>query len=229
MPDIKNCVAVDWRQGKDRSFFFFKDTNTYSRFNNADNAVPAGYPAAITEGSWKGFHTYARSLRFGFTLTVGFGAGADRDDLLLFCLEGDKPILCTFNQEKDETTDVRDLAGTEWKKLGPYFEKIVAGVWWGNDKVFLFLMNDGNYLRFTRGGAGSVEVKPIDNTTWPGVAAYKHEMVTAVQFDHDFLADSVYYIFLTGNRYLKYNIDKDKFISGPHPVNDSTWPGLLRN
>ena len=30
MPEAENFIAVDWRSGKDKCYFFFKDSNTYS-------------------------------------------------------------------------------------------------------------------------------------------------------------------------------------------------------
>lgn len=228
MPDIKNCVAVDWREGKDRCYFFFKDTNTFSRFNNADNEVPAGYPAAINSGNWGDFHSHARFLRFGFTTTHTNG-----DYLNLFYLDGQTPMVCYYHQQTDKVGGFERLTEGRWSFLAPYFEKIVAGVWWispswqpgRNDSIFLFLMNDGYYLRYDATN-NIVERKIIDNNTWPGVAPYKYKIITAVQFDRDF-ADDVFYIFLEDNLYLKYNITDDKFISGPHPVDDGSWPGLV--
>ena len=39
MPTLEQCIAVDWRAGKDRIYFFFKDTDTYARFNIGDQEV----------------------------------------------------------------------------------------------------------------------------------------------------------------------------------------------
>lgn len=228
MPDIKNCVAVDWRQGKDRCYFFFKDTNTFSRFNNGDNEVPAGYPKAVDFATWDNFHPYAKSLRFGFTVTY-----SSYDILYLFYLDGDTPMVCHYHQQQDRSFKIEKLYESRWNFLLPYFGDIVAGVWWREPttfkrhNIFLFLMNNGSYLRYDV-NTGTLEIKPINDSTWPGVAPYKNEIVTAVQFDRD-LARDVYYIFLTGNRYLKYDMDNDNLMGGPYPVDDSTWPGLLRN
>jgi hypothetical protein len=49
MSTLKNLVAVDWRAGKDQIYFFFKDTNTYSRFDLASDKVAEGYPRDVTE------------------------------------------------------------------------------------------------------------------------------------------------------------------------------------
>lgn len=71
MPALKNFVAVDWRAGKDRIYFFFKDTNQYSRFDLGDNKVAEGHPKEIKASNWGDFHLHAKNLRFGFT-TTGF-------------------------------------------------------------------------------------------------------------------------------------------------------------
>jgi hypothetical protein len=53
-------------------------------------------------------------------------------------------------------------------------------------------------------------------------------MISAVQNDRS-LADSYYYIFLTGNQYLRYNLMTFRLLAGPIDVNDGNWPGLLRD
>ena len=49
---LENVVAVDWRSGKDQIYFFFKDTNTYSRFDIANDKVADGYPKPVNENTW---------------------------------------------------------------------------------------------------------------------------------------------------------------------------------
>jgi hypothetical protein len=88
-------------------------------------------------------------------------------------------------------------------------------------------MNDGNYLRFNH-TKNTLDIKEINNNTWPGVAPYKNEIVTAVQFNRS-PSDDMLYIFLTENRYIKYNIDEDKPVGGVNNVDNASWPGLLRN
>ncbi len=66
MPKPNNFVAVDWRSGKDKCYFFFKDTHTYTQFDNNDDQVPPGYPKPISSSAWGDFHQHAKNLRFGF-------------------------------------------------------------------------------------------------------------------------------------------------------------------
>ncbi|WP_238543874.1 hypothetical protein [Pseudomonas sp. GM21] len=78
MQTLKNFVAADWRSGKDKIYFFFKDTNKYSRFDISSNTVENGFPADITSDSWGAVHAQLKNLRFGFTAphSVAQGVGA---------------------------------------------------------------------------------------------------------------------------------------------------------
>jgi hypothetical protein len=230
MPDIKNCVAVDWRYGNDSTYFFFKDTNQYSLFSNGQNKVKDGYPAKVTHETWNTFHDKVKDLRFGFN----FNEKSNGPELLLlFYDDAGTPSLCLYHEEWDRVIENKNLADTNWAKLTPYFYKILFGAWWtesdffGGDDYLLFVMNDGNYLRFNH-TKNTLDIKEINNNTWPGVAPYKNEIVTAVQFNRS-PSDDMLYIFLTENRYIKYNIDEDKPVGGVNNVDNASWPGLLRN
>ena len=49
MSITKNFVAVDWRTGPDRIYFFFPEKNSYSRFDFEDNKVLSGFPKGWSE------------------------------------------------------------------------------------------------------------------------------------------------------------------------------------
>lgn len=231
MPALKNFVAVDWRAGKDRCYFFFKDENKYSLFDNAQDKVLPGYPRTIDASNWGAFHPHAKNLRFGFTTTERDFPSVDT--LHLFYLENNTPMVCSWDQQADKLIKLEQLSASRWSGLGGYFPYIVAGVWWQEviwpweENILLFLTSIGEYLRYNT-TAGTIEVKPINDSTWPGLAPYKDRMLTAVQFDRD-LADDYLYIFLTENKYIKYNIDDDKAEGGLLTVNEHSWPGLLRD
>src|SRR5471030_1094217 len=108
MPKLKNVVAVDWRAKKDKIFFFFKDSNTYTKFVIDGNGVPDGYPAPIRFGNWHDFHMHAKNLRFGFT-TTNFQRedrfGLDQDFLWLFYDDGGTPMVCTYYQDEDRSEE----------------------------------------------------------------------------------------------------------------------------
>lgn len=258
MPTLKNIVTVDWRSGKDKIYFIFKDTDTYSRFDISDNKVSDGYPWPI-KGNWGTLENHMKNLRFGFTTT---GITLDRpmdfsdlDILWLFYYERTTPMVCAYNQDTDAVMQTRKVEDTKWKLLLPYFDRIITGTWWqvNRSSLFRFILNDGNslYLDWDEvpknpqidyaddkyddnlfntvvAPIQTIRLEAITETTWPGLTAYKDRIITGVQKDRTF-ADNYYYIFLTDNQYLTYNIPKNRLESGPHSVNNESWPGLLRN
>jgi hypothetical protein len=226
MPQLKNFVAIDWRSGKDGIHFFFKDINKYSRYSNEDEKIPEGYPSAISQGNWGDFHSHAKNLRFGFTttsLSYDIG-GVDSDASWLFFYVGEIPTVCRYDQDADTVSYIKPLKDSIWAPLLPYFDRIVAGTWWdvtGKKFIFKFIMNDGNHLSF------DYAKNQISITYWPGLERYTNRIITGVQKDRTF-ADNYFYVFLTNNQYLIYNLQLNRLQSGPHAVNDKTWPGLQR-
>ncbi|MGE8145027.1 hypothetical protein ACQKP7_07430 [Pseudomonas frederiksbergensis] len=231
MPELKNFVAVDWRSGPDQIYFFFKDTNTYSRFDIGESRVPLDYPRPVTS-NWGEFNN-ARNLRFGFT-TTGFDTDRiDGDILWLFdyyTYDGSAiPSVRKYDQDTDTLISYEPLEKTRWKVLAPYFNNIVAGTWWeqeGRAHLFRFLLNDGRALRFDYDYNRLTE-ETINEKTWPGLARYKDRIITAAQNDRT-ARDNYLYIFLTNHEYLRYNMDDNELDSGPIKVDDVSWPGLLR-
>lgn len=62
---------------------------------------------------------------------------------------------------------------------------------------------------------------PVTDSHWPGLGGYGKSIVATLGYE-----DYVYY-FLANGKYIKYNRQADKAVSGyPKPVNDNTWPGL---
>ncbi|MGL6243484.1 hypothetical protein [Pseudomonas sp.] len=225
MTTMNNCVAVDWRAGHDRIYFFFKNSDTYSRFDIADNKVAPGYPTA-THGRWGTFDHF-EDLRFGFTTTsLGWNPSTDSDVLWLFYYDGGTPMVCKYDQDDDSVAGTDTVANSLWAPLLPYFSKIVAGTWRevsGFPFLFTFLLNDGRYLSF--------DYKKNQLTAYllpSGMEHYKDRFITAAQYDRTFV-DSYWYIFLTNNEYLVYNIQLNKLIQGPRKVDNTTWPGLLHD
>lgn len=230
MTTLNNFVAIDWRSGPDQTYFFFKNTNTYSRFDNAENRILEGYPKEVTNKSWGRFHQHARHLRFGFT-TTGFlptpqPLGFDSDVLWLFYYDGVRPMVCKYDQDIDDVDSTMSLNESPWRALAPYFERIVAGTWrltLMRRRHFEFLLNDGQHITLD---LHTIDRPIISKVGWPGLQPYADRIITAVQIDGT-LTDSVYYIFLTNNEYIKYNLMTFKLISGPRPVDEGSWPGLL--
>lgn len=231
MPILKNFVAVDWRSGKDKIYFFFKDTNKYSRFDIASNTVEEGYPANITSDNWGAIHAQLKNLRFGFTAPALGGSWGKGDDILwLFYYNGNTPMVCKYDQDLDEPAGNFLLENSIWHSLLPYFDNIVAGTWWDTfapKNTFRFLMNDGHYIVFNYTTKTTTRL-PITPASWPGLSQYKNRIITAVQNDAP-LIDTYYYIFLTNNEYIRYNLKDNKAETGPRKVDDALWPGLLRD
>lgn len=245
MPALKNFVAVDWRAGRDKIYFFFKDINKYSRFDLGRGTVEEGYPADINASNWDSFHPHAKDLRFGFTTTAhnstisgtaGMGE-LDLDILWLFYYEDDAPTVCRYDQDLDKVSSVHRVKDSKWHQLLPYFDRIVAGTWWhtpNNSFVFRFLMNDGTFLHLDlQPEAITFKLKkishtPITNHDYPGLERYKNRIIGAVQNDLP-LFNRYYYIFLTNNEYIRYSIDDNRAETGPLRVDDKSWPGLLHD
>ncbi len=229
MTNLNNFVAIDWRSGPDRIYFFFKDTDTYSRFDLGDNSVPSNYPAA-TAGNWDNFAPYTKDLRFGLTTTsFGWNAGSDEDIAWLFFYDGTTPMVCKFDQDSDKVAAFYKVADSVWKPILPYFDKIIAGTWFqltGHPFLFRFILDDGHYLSFDY-KAKTVKYNRFGEYQLAALKPYKDRIITAAQNDRTF-ADSYWYIFLTNNQYLTYNIQSDRLVAGPRTIDDGNWPGLLR-
>jgi hypothetical protein len=229
MPQLKNFVAIDWRSGPDRIYFFFKDSDTYSRFDLGDNKVSSNYPAPVAD-SWDSFGPHAKDLRFGLTTTsFGWNTSSDEDIAWLFFYQGTTPVVCKYNQDKDKVDAFYKVSDSIWKPILPYFDKIIAGTWFqltGHPFLFRFILNDGHYLSFNY-KAKTLTYKSFGDHQLGALIPYKDRIITAAQNDRT-LADSYWYIFLTGNQYLTYNIQSDRLVSGPKTINDANWPGLLR-
>lgn len=230
MKTLDNFVAVDWRAGKDQIYFFFKDTNTFSRFDVAENRVLEGYPKEITAKSWGSFHQNARQLRFGFS-TTGFMPtiqpfGFESDILWLFYSDGKQPMVCKYDQDIDDVASHMRLDDSPWQDLVPYFDRIVAGTWRYNAlhrRTFEFLLNDGQHIALDLQRPG----RPVISTrNWSALRPYTDRIITAVQ-DDGTLTSSVFYIFLTDNEYIKYDLARLKLLSGPRAIDQGSWPGLL--
>ncbi|WP_160107715.1 hypothetical protein [Pseudomonas izuensis] len=227
MPNITNCFTFDWRDGPDKTFFFWPNLNLYTRFDNGRDRTDSGYPKPII-GNWEGFgpNGYVKDikeLRFAFT----FSTDLANDTILFFRDKAGTPELLYYSPERDSLSGYEDLTKSRWKKITPYFYQIVFAVWWrerpGNG-VVIFWLNNGKYLRYTV-DSDHLEVKNI-NGNWPGLEQYQTDVLTGVQWNRSPSNDWLF-VFLKGNRYIKYDIDADKTIGGPWRVDETTWPGVV--
>lgn len=227
MPALKNFVAVDWRSGKDRIYFFFKDTNTYSRFNIADNEVPSGYPRPVA-GGWHTLYDM-KTLRFGFT-TTGFPRQDvffdDRDILWLFSYQDEVPTVTWYNQDTDKNMGSQRVEDSRWHRLLPYFDRIIGGFWQGSTisgEKFHFILNDGHCLSLNL-TTGKISRDTINQGNWPGLSRFKDRIISMVT--NDVTDPTRIYFFLTNHEYVTY---VGGTTQGPYKVNEASWPGLLRD
>lgn len=230
MPQLKNFVAVDWRSGKDAIHFFFKDTETFSRFNIGSNNVPAGYPRAVS-GRWDTFRQ-TKDLLFGFTTTCLDGLlHSDSDISWLFYKDGSTPKVCKYDQDNDNVIGTYLVADTLWRPILPYFDKIICGTL-QNKKDFdmphaiKFLLNDGHFLDFDL-TLYFLSLSKITSDTTNGLELYTSRIITAAQNDRTF-GSPLWYIFLTNNQYVVFDLSCNRLTQHARNVDDGTWPGLLR-
>ncbi|MBT9266925.1 hypothetical protein KKQ10_18745 [Pseudomonas sp. MG-9] len=225
MTTSKNFAAVDWCTGPDRLYFFFREKNTYARFDIGDNKVLSGYPKSVDE-HWEGFDKTAADLRFGFTTTSPSWDGGI-DTLWLFYDDGDTPSVCEFNQRYDKAVSNTPVAQSKWAKLLPYYYKIVGAMCNENNSkgyTYWILLNDGNYLTYEIYST-NLQVLPLKNSPWDELTQYQGRMMTAALNDYPTF-DTYFYIFLNDNQYLRYEQGAKKLF-GPYTISESTWPGLL--
>lgn len=88
-----------------------------------------------------------------------------------------------------------------------------------------YFFTNGQYVRYnnTLYRADSGYPKAINNNTWPGLGDHAKDIQAAVKWNNDRA-----YIFLTGQRYIRYDLDADRADAGyPAKVNNTSWEGVL--
>lgn len=203
-------VALDWDA---TTSYLFYDSPEYVRYDQAKDR--AGAPTKVDERTWPGLSKWLPKVRAGFS----------RDRKVAFFFLDDGTYL-RYDKVADRVGDGYPLRITDstWPGLAPYASRIRTALRWKGSKVFLFLDND-HYLRYD---VDADRVDPgypmqVDEHTWPGLRAHVADIETAMKWN-----DSRAFMFLKGNRYLRYDITNDRVDAGPRPVNDDSWPGVLR-
>ncbi|KQN52530.1 hypothetical protein ASE98_21865 [Pseudomonas sp. Leaf48] len=221
MPKLKNTVAVDWRDGKDKIYFFFKDTETYSRFDIAANGILPEYPKSVY-GNWGEFAPHVKNLRFGFT---GAGNGHAKDTLWLFYYQDNTPMVCEYSQDSDSVVSSKPVSQTKWAALHPHFDRIVGVRWISEPNQFRVLLRDNFVLDFNVLFNRLTKLS-LQKAGWEKLEKYKDSLMTAV-LDDTPAFHSTFYIFLTNGQYFRHqSIDA---LTGPFDVNEGNWPGLRSN
>lgn len=110
---MKNFVAVDWRNGPDRIYFFFKDTDTFARFNLGDDSVEKYHPTPV-KNYWGDFGKHVKDLRFGFnTSGINWKSTNDGDIAWFFYHEGNTPMVCKYKQGESKVLFKKPVSETE--------------------------------------------------------------------------------------------------------------------
>ncbi|UQS13170.1 hypothetical protein [Pseudomonas sp. HS6] len=225
---MKNFVTTDWRHGADRIFFFFKETNTYARFNFGDNRIEKTHPTSVI-GHWDDFEQHVKDLKFGFnTRSPDWHQNGGGNISWFFYYEEQTPMVCKYSQINDKVVFKKKLSDTDWWPLGNYFDKIVGvmlDTTASSAHDYWVLLNDGRYFTYTPRVPRPPKAKPLANSAWSGLEQYKGRMITAASNDHPIIS-TYFYIFLSNNEYLRFDIKK-RTLTAPRPVDDGTWPGLI--
>lgn len=204
-------AAIHWPGGKAQ---FFLSDGTYVRYDIAADRADPGYPKPITDTTWPGLGAYSK-------LIVAACNALDPNKAYFFFSNGTYARY-DIAADRVDAGYPKPTDNTTWPGLGTYYNKIVGALNWG-DKVQFFLL-DGSYLRYDlkadRMDAGYP--KPIDNATWPGLAAYATRISCTINWDN-----GKAYFFLYDGTYIRYDIASDQRDAGyPKPINNQTWPGL---
>ncbi|MNE78410.1 hypothetical protein D3C80_1748160 [compost metagenome] len=91
--------------------------------------------------------------------------------------------------------------------------------------TFHILLNDGNYLTYSPWLKKAPKLKPLKDSIWGKLEQYRGRMITAALNDYPLL-DTFFYIFLTNNEYLRFDVNK-RSISDPIAIDEESWPGLI--
>ena len=205
-------AGLDWSLG--RAYYFRNDTR-YVRYNKTLDQADGGYPLDVNDNTWPGLGPY-RDL-----IVAAFKANSSKG---YFFLSDGRYLRYDLNQDRVDGGYPKAVNDKTWPGMGAYATQIRAALKWPNSKVYFFL-EDGTYLRYDMlsDSLDGGYPKPINNSTWPGMADYATEITAAHQWDI-----SRAYIFLTNQRYLRYSITSDQVDGGyPKAISGDTWPGLM--
>ncbi|OZG73031.1 hypothetical protein BTA51_13845 [Hahella sp. CCB-MM4] len=211
-----NNFQIDAALSKDAfKAYFFRNDLQYVRYNKVLDKSDGGYPRETNDQTWPGLEAYRDQITASFQKDLGTS---------YYFLKNGQYINYDNIGDKVRSGYPKPINNSTWPGLEPYKNQIEAALRWHNQKVYFFL-SDGDYIRYDidKDAVDSGYPKPINDSTWPGLGDYAQEITAAVKWN-----DGRGYIFLTGQRYLRYNISEDKVDEGyPMHVDNATWPGLL--
>ncbi|GAA3930985.1 hemopexin repeat-containing protein [Litoribacillus peritrichatus] len=196
--------------------YFFRNDAQYVRYDKLTDQSDSGYPKETNDSNWPGLNAYKDQI------TASFKKDAATS---YFFLKNGQYINYDNVADKVRSGYPKDITSVTWPGLDSYKDQIEAALRWHNDKVYFFL-SDGQYIRYDldSDAVDSGYPKPINDDTWPGMRAYATDITAAVKW-----SDNLGYIFLSNQRYLRYDLAEDRVEEGyPRRIDDGTWPGLLK-
>lgn len=205
-------AAVSWNAFRG---YFFRSDLQYIRYSKTLDRTDNGYPKPTNEKFWPGLGQYAHQLAAAFS---------KNSNTSYYFLDNGQYIRYNNILDRADSGYPKPINNDTWPGLAPYATQIAATLKWSNDKVYFFLKN-GEYLRYDLGDdqVDSGYPKPINNATWPGLEGYAMDITSAFHWNNNRA-----YFFLTGQRYIRYNIADDRAEDGyPVKINNVNWPGVL--
>lgn len=99
-------------------------------------------------------------------------------------------------------------------------ENITAVLPWKNGKIIYFILNNGQYIKYNWNQDKVIHKVNIEGN-WPSTfSKYANDITGAINWNND-----IGYIFLTGDRYLKYYFNSD-YVTSPRKTS-KLWPKLI--
>lgn len=205
-------AAISWSPTR---AYFFRNDQRYVRYAKVLDKADAGYPKNTNNDTWPGFGLQSDKLIAAFEKNISTS---------YFFFNNGQYIRYNNILDKADAGYPKTINNDTWPGLGNYGTTIIAALRGDNNKVFFFLEN-GQYIRFdlASDSIDSGYPKTVNNQTWPGLEEYANDITSAVKWN-----DNTAYVFLTNQRYIRYNLTDDKSDSGyPAKTNTKSWPGLM--
>lgn len=204
-------AAINWKDGKAQ---FFLNDGRYFRYDIRANRTDPGYPKPIDEKTWPGMAQYSWLIA---------AACKGPDGKVYFFLSDGRFLRYDIQGDRMEAGYPKPLDDDTWPGMGQYASTLSSALDWKGGKIQFFLKN-GQYIRYDVATYRADESYPKDITesTWPGLASYKHNLAGMINWD-----DHKAYMFLKSGQYLRYDIQADRVDPGyPKAIDDDAWPAF---
>ncbi|UTW47811.1 alkaline phosphatase family protein [Bacterioplanoides sp. SCSIO 12839] len=205
-------AAVSWDSTR---AYFFRDDSRYIRYAKVLDKADGGFPKTTNNDSWPGFGNQGAGVIAAFEKQLGSS---------YYFFTNGQYVRYNNTLDRADSGYPKAINNNTWPGLGDYANKITAALRGNGDKVYFFL-SDGQYLRFDLNNdqVDAGYPAPVNNNTWPGLGDHAKDIQAAIKWNNDRA-----YIFLTGQRYIRYDLDADRADAGyPAKVNNTSWEGVL--